>query len=90
MPRAALIPPALDQFAENNRSPEALCQRLPRSTSAADCAAAWRERWTDFWRQAEPRFDHVLAWAMPAGARALVPARYHSVFAAGALEIFAR
>ena len=43
-----------------------------------------------FWRQAEPRFSHVLTWAIPPDVRPLIPARYRRVFAAGDLEIYAR
>ena len=56
----------------------------------AACTAAWRELWSAFWRDAEPRFSHVLTWAIPPEARPMIPARYHRVFAAGELEIYAR
>ena len=46
--------------------------------------------WMRFWQQAEPRFSHVLTWAMPPEARPIIPARYRRVFAAGDLEIYAR
>ena len=89
-PPAALIPPALDQFAERNATPELTCKALHLLADAASCAAAWQERWDTFWRQAEPRFSHVLTWAMPDQARRLIPPRYHRTFAANQLEIYAR
>jgi len=46
--------------------------------------------WAGFWNEAEPRFTHVLTWAMPPEARSTIPARYHRVFAEGELEIYAR
>ena len=91
-PPAALIPPALDQFAERNATPEQTCKALHLATNAAACAAAWHERWESFWRQATPRFSHVLTWAMPEEARRMIPPAYHRTFAGAAndLEIYAR
>jgi hypothetical protein len=89
-PPRELIPPALDQLAEHWSTPAQVCRRLRRSLSDATCAAIWRQVWDAFWDQAEPRFSHVLTWAMPEEARSLIPRRYGRVFAAGALEIYAR
>jgi hypothetical protein len=89
-PPRALIPPALDQFAEHWATPAQVCRRLRQSLSDATCGAIWREVWAAFWREAEPRFSHVLTWAMPDDARAIISPRYRRVFAAGALEIYAR
>jgi len=86
-PPAALIPPALDRFAELHATPATGC---PAGSLPTDCDTRWRLAWAQLWAQAEPRFSHVLAWAMPPEAHAMLPARYHRVFAAGALEIFAR
>jgi hypothetical protein len=89
-PPRELVPPALDQFAERNGTPAQVCKRLRQDPDEPACTAAWRELWSNFWRQAEPRFSHLLTWAMPADARAMLPAHYHRVFAAGELEIYAR
>jgi hypothetical protein len=89
-PPPALIPPALDRFAELNGTPAQVCKILRQSSVDAACMAAWRELWNAFWRQAEPRFSHVLTWAIPAEARPMIPERYHRIFAAGELEIYAR
>ena len=50
----------------------ASCSARSRSTPA--CTAAWRELWAGFWREAEPRFSHLLTWAMPPEARPHDPA----------------
>jgi len=89
-PPAALIPPALDRFAELHATPAQVCESLGKMTVDAACTAAWREQWNDFWRLAEPSFSHVLTWAIPPEARPMIPERYHRVFASGELEIYAR
>jgi len=89
-PPRALIPPALDRFAESFATPGHVCKLLRRVPSDASCEATWRELWGGFWREAEPRFTHVLTWAMPQEARPLIPPRYHRLFAAGLLEIYGR
>jgi hypothetical protein len=89
-PPRELIPPALDMFAERNATPDAICQKLSLAPGDAACAVAWREIWRGFWRQAEPRFDHVLTWAIPPGARDLIPPSYRRVLAAGQLEIYGK
>jgi hypothetical protein len=89
-PPRALIPPALDQFAELRGTPTQVCKILRQSPVNATCTAAWREQWNAFWQQAEPRFSHVLTWAIPPEARPMIPKRYHRIFAAGELEIYVR
>jgi hypothetical protein len=89
-PPRALIPPALDRFAEQRGTPAQVCKSLGRWPVDEACTAAWRELWNGFWREAEPRFSHLLTWAIPAEARPMIPARYRRIFAAGALEIYAR
>lgn len=92
-PPPALIPPALDRFAELHGTPAQVCAADPSGDlgrDATDCTDAWRLLWASFWRKAEPRFDYVLAWAMPPEARELLPASYHQVFAQGDLEIYAK
>lgn len=91
-PPRALVPPALDDLAERHGTSARLCKSLGQLPGDPVCETAWRALWESFWRQAEPRFSHVLTWAMPAEARALVPARYHRTFVGptGELEIFAR
>jgi hypothetical protein len=92
-PPAALIPPALDRFAELHGTPAEVCDadgdgNLGRSPD--ECRALWQLVWSQFWKLAEPRFRYVLAWAMPAELHGQLPASYRRVFAAGDLEIYAR
>jgi hypothetical protein len=89
-PPRTLIPPALDRFAELSATPAQVCKRLRQLPNDAACTSVWRDLWIAFWRDAEPRFSHVLTWAIPPEARPLIPERYHRVFAAGELEIYAR
>jgi hypothetical protein len=89
-PPPALIPPALERFAEKEGTSAQVCKSLGQAPGDEACAAAWRELWHSFWRQAEPRFTHVLTWAMPPETRRLIPNHYRRTFAAGELEIYAR
>jgi hypothetical protein len=89
-PPRSLIPPALDRFADSTATPAKVCKLFRLMPSDASCAAIWRQLWSDFWSAAEPRFSHVLTWAMPEEARPMIPPRYRRVFASGDLEIYAR
>ena len=89
-PPGKLIPPALDRFAERNGTPADVCRRLGQAPTDPACRAAWQDVWRGFWRDAEPRFSHLLTWAMPPEARALIPPHYQRVFLAGELEIYQR
>jgi len=91
-PPAALIPPALDEWAEKHGTPAQVCKRIRPDRPEVDkeCLDEWRREWATFWRQAEPRFSHLLTWAMPPEARPIIPSSYHLVFAAGDLEIYQR
>jgi hypothetical protein len=89
-PPAALIPPALDRFAESHAGPPSE-KCVAEGTGDLECQQEWRTRWMVFWRQAEPRFTHVLTWAMPAAARqAIVPRSFRRTFAVQGLEIYER
>lgn len=89
-PPRSLIPPALDRFADSAATPAKVCKLLRQFPSDDACAVMWRELWSGFWSEAEPRFSHVLTWAMPDEARPIMPPSYRRVFAAGDLEIYAR
>ena len=89
-PPRKLIPPALDTFAVQYGTPAGVCKALGQAPGDAACTAAWRALWAGFWQEATPRFSHLLTWAMPPEARPMIPDVYHRVFAAGALEIYAR
>ncbi|HEX4446994.1 MAG TPA: hypothetical protein VH044_09665 [Polyangiaceae bacterium] len=81
----------LENFAPSMASPEWSCGVL-RSGGVAvdDCEALWHERWAEFWRSAEPKFDHVLMWDAPRDVLALVPAGYRVAFQRDELTIFER
>ena len=89
-PPPALRPPALDRFAELRGTPAQVCGVLGRLPVDAACTAAWKELWSGFWRDAEPRFSHLLTWAIPPEARPMIPQRYRRIFANGDLEIYER
>jgi hypothetical protein len=89
-PPGALIQPALDKFAETYATPALVCKILGQFPIDSACATVWRELWNAFWQQAEPRFSHLLTWAIPPAARPMIPERYHRIFEAGELEIYVR
>jgi hypothetical protein len=78
-------------FAPSMISPDWMCNVL-RSGGIAidDCDAAWRARWTEFWRDATPRYDHLLMWDAPAEVLKQVPADYRILFAQDRLVILER
>jgi hypothetical protein len=55
-----------------------------------DCNAEYRARWAEFWRDATPRFDHLLLWAAPPQALAEVPPDFTVVYRQGDLVIMKR
>ena len=81
----------LESFAPSMATPDWGCGVL-RSGGVAvdDCGALWRERWAEFWRSAEPKFDHVLMWDAPRDVIALVPPGYRMTFQRDELTIFER
>jgi hypothetical protein len=81
----------LESFARSMATPDWMCNVL-RSGGIAieDCDAAWRDRWAEFWREATPRFDHVLLWGAPPDVMALVPASFRVTFQRDELVILER
>ena len=81
----------LESFAPNMANPAWACNVL-RSGGlfVADCDAAWKERWAEFWRQALPLYDHVLMWDAPLETEALVPSQYRVLFRQQRLTIYQR
>jgi hypothetical protein len=55
-----------------------------------DCAAEYRARWAEFWRDAIPRYDHVLLWEPSQEALELVPPDYGITFRQDGLVIMER
>jgi hypothetical protein len=81
----------LESFAPNMATPAWGCGVLwSGGVTTPDCAVAWRSRWADFWRQATPRFDHVLMWEAPRDVLGLVPPDYRLAFQRDELTIFER
>jgi hypothetical protein len=81
----------LEGFAPAMGSPDWVCDQLrSQGVATADCGAAWRARWAEFWSQAEPRFDHVLMWSAPREVLPFVPAAYRVVFQKDELTVLER
>ena len=81
----------LESFARSMASPDWMCNVLRSGGIAVeDCQGAWRERWAEFWRAAEPRFDHVLLWAAPPAVMALLPSSFRVTFQRDELTILER
>jgi hypothetical protein len=81
----------LESFAPSMATPDWICNILrSEGVPPADCGVAWRARWAEFWRVAEPRFDHVLMWSAPRDVMALVPADYRVVFQRDELTVLER
>jgi hypothetical protein len=55
-----------------------------------DCRAEWSRRWTEFWDDARPRFDHVLMWAPPKRVLEEPPPGYRLKHNDGKLYIYER
>jgi hypothetical protein len=89
-PPAKIIEPTLDQFASHFATPAQACKALGQPAVDAFCTSAWRDVWDGFWKDVQPRYTHLLTWAMPAEARVLIPPAYRRTFASGDLEIYAR
>ena len=89
-PPRKTIPPTFDQFAERYATPAQTCQALGQPAVDDACTAAWHQVWDGLWKEVEPRYTHLLTWAIPDAARPLIPPAYHRTFAAGDLEIYAR
>ena len=89
-PPRALIPPALESFAERSGTPARVCQAMGQPPTDPTCAGAWRAMWASFWAEATPRFTHVLTWGLNEQVRALIPSAYQRAYRDGPLEIFTR
>ncbi len=84
-----LLPPALDEMARSNKSPEAVCGDGPPPGSP-ECRRRFEERWRRFWAIAEPRFDHLLTWDEQPGFAELVPPSFHRAFVQGPLVLYVK
>ena len=78
-------------FAQIMNAPEALCAVVRRAGIVPDdCDAYFAETWRDFWRDAVPRFDHVLMWGPSKATMAQVPKEYRIAFQRDELVILER
>ena len=91
-PRAFLEDPVrVREFIGVARDPDHYCRSLERDGfSDVDCAARWREAWSEFWREALPRYDYVILWGAPDEVRGTVPPELTSRMKRGWLELFVR
>jgi hypothetical protein len=80
----------LEGFASRMRTPEWMCTTLREGGIVVDCDALYRQAWGDFWRDALPRYDHVLLWEPTPEALARVPKEYAVTFQKGRLTILER
>jgi hypothetical protein len=81
----------LEGFAPGMQSAAGMCGFLHQNNLRPDdCETEYRERWSEFWKDATPRFDHVLLWEATPEARANVPAAYVPVFEQGKLVVLER
>ena len=61
-----------------------------RGAFTTTCTELWRGEWAELWKQAEPRFTHVVLWGASDEVIALVPSRYQLTFENAALRVYAR
>jgi len=81
----------LEGFAPTMASPETLCSVLVSASVALnDCDSFYSARWSEFWNEATPEYDHVLMWDATPDALARVPSAYRESFHQDKLRIFER
>jgi len=80
----------LESFAQSMKSPDWMCNTLRAGGVVEDCEKVWREAWSDFWREAQPRYDYVLLWDPTPDALAVVPPAYRVKFRQDRLVILTR
>ncbi len=81
----------LEGFAPSMAKAESVCRgMLDGNIVVDDCQAQYRATWSAFWKDAMPRYDHLLVWDVTPDARANIPPEYKPVFEQGRLQIFAR
>ncbi|HEX7600737.1 MAG TPA: hypothetical protein VF316_03990, partial [Polyangiaceae bacterium] len=81
----------LEPFAQTMNAPSELCGVVrARGVVPEDCDAYFAETWREFWKDAAPRFDHVLMWGPSKATMAQLPKEYRVVFAEDELVILER
>ncbi len=79
----------LEGFAPMMAAPPTICTAIPH-VLVDDCMSEYRLRWSEFWREATPLYDHVLLWEATPDALAMVPRDFSEVFRRGKLVILRR
>ena len=79
----------LESFATNMAKSDAICESIA-PIIANDCHAEYRARWSEFWRDATPLYDHVLLWAPTPEALEQVPPEYKTAFRTDDLVVLQR
>jgi hypothetical protein len=81
----------LESFAPNMTSASWMCDQLRNGGVVVDdCQAEYQTRWTEFWREATPLYDHVLTWDASPEALAQMPPEYRPTFREDKLIIWER
>ncbi len=81
----------LEGFAPSMARSASVCRgMLDGNIVVDDCDAQYRATWGAFWKDAMPRYDHLLVWSVTPEARANIPPDYKLKFEQGRLQIFAR
>jgi hypothetical protein len=81
----------LEPFPQRMNAPSQLCA-VVRGWGVVpdDCEAFYAEAWREFWKDAVPRFDHVLMWGPSKATMAHLPKEYRVAFAEDELVILER
>ena len=81
----------LESFAPSMGTSDWMCNSLRSGgVFVDDCESAWRGLWAQFWRDALPKYDHLLIWDATPEAQALVPRAYRVKFRQDRLTIYER
>lgn len=81
----------LEPFSETMNAPDELCATVrKRGVVPDDCDALFAEAWSEFWRDALPRYDHVLMWGASKATMAQLPKEYRIAFQKDELVILER
>ena len=79
----------LESFATNMAKSDAICESIA-PIIANDCQGEYRARWSEFWRDATPLYDHVLLWQPTPEALDQIPAEFKATFRNDDLVILQR
>ncbi len=78
----------LENFAATMITSENFCEITRVVTN--DCPGEYRARWAEFWRDAMPRYDHLILWEPSNEVLELVPVDYRITFRQDGLLIMGR